>query len=130
MFGYDYFISYSHADGMEYPAGLAARLEQSGFRVFLDSSDYHAGDDLMAGTRQRVQMSTYLVLVAGPHALRSVWVLRELQSHVGAGRPPIVINLNHALDSPDANPELMRLVEHRIYIPEALGPTTICRANA
>jgi tetratricopeptide (TPR) repeat protein len=120
LFGYDYFISYSHGDGTEYPSKLARRLEQTGFRVFLDSSEYHVGDDLVAGTRRRVRMSAYFVLVAGPQSLRSVWVLRELQSYVGAGRPPIVININRALESADANPEILQLVENRIYVSESL----------
>ncbi len=121
LFGYDYFISYAHGDGLEYPAKLAKRLEQSGFRVFLDAAEYHAGVELISGTRRRVRMSTYLVLVAGPYSMRSVWVLRELQDYEVAGRPPIVVNVNNALETPDANPELLRLLEHRIYIPETLG---------
>jgi hypothetical protein len=36
LFGYDFFISYSHKDGSNYPAGLASELRSLNFRVFLD----------------------------------------------------------------------------------------------
>src|SRR5260370_22571482 len=36
VFGYDFFLSYSHGDGMRLPRRLKERLEQAGFRVFLD----------------------------------------------------------------------------------------------
>jgi hypothetical protein len=40
IFGFDYFLSYSHRDGLDYPAALAQRLSASGFRVFLDKQIY------------------------------------------------------------------------------------------
>jgi len=35
VFGYDFFLSYSHGDGMRLPRRLKERLEHAGFRVFL-----------------------------------------------------------------------------------------------
>ena len=34
VFGYDFFISYSHRDGLGYPRRLKERLEQTGFKGF------------------------------------------------------------------------------------------------
>jgi TIR domain len=54
VFGYDFFISYSHHDGLTYPAELKAQLEQAGFKVFLDQTEYVAGVDLRRETRRQV----------------------------------------------------------------------------
>jgi hypothetical protein len=45
VFGYDFFISYSWSDGAVYAAALALRLEKEHFAVFLDRTNYAAGDD-------------------------------------------------------------------------------------
>src|SRR5262245_54428688 len=74
LYGYYYFISYAHDDGTHYPQRLRDLLEAAHFRAFLDTRDYPAGEDLRAGTRRRVSMSSYLIVVARPHALRSKWV--------------------------------------------------------
>src|SRR4051794_30955712 len=50
VFGYDFFVSYSHGDGMRLPRRIKDRLEQAGFRVFLDQTEYVAGDDLRRET--------------------------------------------------------------------------------
>lgn len=121
LFGYDYFISYAHDDGTIYPRRLRDRLEQSGFRAFLDTTGYVAGDDLRAGTHRRVRMSTYLVVVARPHALRSVWVKRELQTYLAAGRVPVVLNINGALATPTADAEVLALLKDRLFIAETVA---------
>jgi hypothetical protein len=43
IFGYDFFISYSHSDGLKYPSAIQERLKQIGFKVFLDKNEYVAG---------------------------------------------------------------------------------------
>jgi hypothetical protein len=43
LFGYDFFISYAHADGKEYPRRLRARLGANGYRTFLDEEGYVGG---------------------------------------------------------------------------------------
>ena len=97
LFGYDFFVSYAHADGEDYPRALADRLQEKGFRVFLDSRVYVAGDDLRLATRRRIRMSKYLLVVVRPHALESFWVLTELQRCLESGRIPIAINVDQAL---------------------------------
>jgi hypothetical protein len=42
LFGFDFFISYAHSDGRQYPQKLADLLKSKGFRVFLDSRVYVA----------------------------------------------------------------------------------------
>lgn len=53
VFGYDFFLSYSHGDGACYPRKLKDRLAKLGFRVFLDQTEYVAGIDLRRETRRR-----------------------------------------------------------------------------
>lgn len=99
LFGYDYFISYAHDDGTDYPRKLYKQLKEARFSVFLDTSVYVAGDDLGTQTDRRIRMSRSLVVVAGPKALASRWVKAELDSFERTGRAPIIINLNGALDA-------------------------------
>ena len=86
IFGYDFFISYAHADGGNYPAELHARLEEiGGYKAFLDKTEFVPGIDLRRATRRRVRMSQKLVVVARPSALQSEWVHREVEIHLAAG---------------------------------------------
>lgn len=49
-FGFDFFISYSHADGEVYPQNLAKALVARRFSVFLDEEVYTVGDELFAAS--------------------------------------------------------------------------------
>lgn len=111
LFGYDFFISYGHDDGIAYPHSLhdALSSRQPRFSVFLDKKDYTAGEDLDAATKRRVRMSKHLVVVCGPKALASKWVKREVEVFLGKGRVPIAIDVNDVLQA-DANAEWLRQV--------------------
>jgi hypothetical protein len=63
VFGYDFFLSYSHGDGMRLPRRLKERLERAGFRVFLDQTEYVAGADLRRETRRQVLKSKKIVVI-------------------------------------------------------------------
>ena len=101
VFGYDFFISYNHADGRGYPRRLRDRLEQSGFRVFLDQTDYVAGQDLRRETRRQVVKSRKIVVIGRPGALRSEWVKREIDVALAHDEIPLIIDINRSvLDAP------------------------------
>ncbi len=124
LFGFDFFISYAHDDGIEYPQALSRALEAEPYRykTHFDTRDYHIGDDLGLLTRWRVRNSARLVVVAGPHALtKSTWVRREVDAFTASGRTPLIIQLFGApqpslagvdsgllLDWLAANPEVLR----------------------
>src|SRR5215475_12162418 len=97
VFGYDFFISYSHRDGIHYPRCLKQQLEQAGFTVFLDETEYVVGVDLMRETRRQVQKSRKIVVVGRAAALDSEWVKREVEVALAAGNTPIIININGSL---------------------------------
>ncbi len=121
LFGYDFFVSYAHADGPEYPMQLAARLEKSGFRVFLDTRIYVAGEDLRAATRRHVRMSRKLVVVLRPHSLESVWVARELEACLGAGRSPVTVSINGALEKALPGNTTADLLRDHLFVREDLA---------
>ncbi|MEH6726791.1 MAG: TIR domain-containing protein [Hyphomicrobiales bacterium] len=99
FFGFDFFISYSHADGREYAAHLARELSDLGFQIFLDANVNSVGEDLTAETIRRVKMSQHMIVLAAPAALKSGWVLREVELLQSNGRIPIIVNINQALEN-------------------------------
>jgi tetratricopeptide (TPR) repeat protein len=99
VFGYDFFLSYSRADGMRLPHRLKERLEQAGFRVFLDQTEYVAGADLRRETRRQVLKSRKIVVIARAGAFRSEWVKREVAVALANGVVPVILNLNGAFEA-------------------------------
>ena len=91
LFVYDFFISYSHADGNAYPRQLTQALAARGFSVFLDEDVYTAGDELSAATIRRVGQSRRLDVVCGSSAARSQWVRREVEAYAARSEVPLVI---------------------------------------
>jgi hypothetical protein len=45
IFGYDFFVSYTWADGSKYADSLYQKLTTQGFTVFLDEQEYSGGDN-------------------------------------------------------------------------------------
>ncbi|MCB1910363.1 MAG: toll/interleukin-1 receptor domain-containing protein [Rhodocyclaceae bacterium] len=120
LFGFDYFISYAHADGRRYAAELSRRLEALGFSVFLDERVYVAGDDLHSATRRRIRMSKKLVVVVRDHALASEWVGKEVEVALARGRVPIAIDINDTLARAPADNPLRQALRDKIFIAETL----------
>ena len=77
VFGYDFFVSYSWSDGADYAAALAHRLETEGFAVFLDRTNYAAGDDWKTVGAWTLRRTGQLILV-GSSAGRCVATWAEL----------------------------------------------------
>jgi tetratricopeptide (TPR) repeat protein len=121
VFGYDFFLSYSHDDGDGYPRRLKERLNQAGFRVFLDQTDYVAGMHLVRETKRQVTKSRRVVVVGRLNALKSAWVKREVDVAIECKRTPVIIDINGAVaaagkDAPVAalalKEQWLRLVEN------------------
>lgn len=116
VFGYDFFISYSHGDGMRLPRRLKERLEQAGFRVFLDQTEYVAGDDLRRETRRQVVKSRKIVVIGRPAALRSEWVRREVEVALAHGKIPVILNLNGAVEAAPEEAALAAMARERHWL--------------
>ena len=121
LFGYDFFVSYAHDDGYNYPRELTNQLEQKGFKVFLDSREYVPGDDLQIATRRRIRMSKKLVVIARPSALQSKWVLKEVETSLQSGRVPIVIDINATIENASDTSAVKILLEDKLHIRETLA---------
>lgn len=120
FFGYDFFISYAHADGGTYARGLAQRLKQRGFECFLDTENYARGDDWKRVGAWALRRTSRLVLVATPRALTSEPVRREVEIFTGAAKRVIPIAFGGSLASgakPD-NPLLAMIGDAVLRIEE------------
>lgn len=98
LFGFDFFISYAWKDGGVYAAALAKRLEDEGFEVFLDRSDYAAGDDWKTVGAWTLRRTGQLILVGSPAALQSAPVCREIEIFAETGRRITPIDFDGTLD--------------------------------
>jgi tetratricopeptide (TPR) repeat protein len=109
VLGYDFFVSYNHDDGMKLPRRIKERLEEAGFRVFLDQTGYVAGDDLRRETRRQVVKSRKIVVIARPLALKSEWVRREVKVALEHGKIPVIVDLNGAVKAAPENAALAKM---------------------
>ncbi|MEQ9411260.1 MAG: toll/interleukin-1 receptor domain-containing protein [Fuerstiella sp.] len=101
LYGYDFFISYRWDDGRNYAVALAQALQQlpEGFSVFLDSSEYAAGDSLSRLGNRAVRKTSRLVLVATAGVVDSEHVKRELNVFQSTGRRILVIDIDGSADA-------------------------------
>jgi WD40 repeat protein len=116
IFGYDFFISYSHRDGLGYPRHLKERLGQIGFKVFLDQTEFTPGIELRREARRQVAKSSKLVVIGRSFALKSAWVLREVQLALSFGKTPVIIDVNRAVETADERADLVRLARDKDWL--------------
>lgn len=102
LFGYDFFLSYSHSDGQNYVLALKRALEAKRFRVCVDLSEFSVGDSIGEITQRRLKMSRRLVLICRPAAVVSKYVRQEVETFVAVGRRPITVDWNGTLSSENA----------------------------
>ena len=104
IFGYDFFVSYTWADGSQYAHSLYEKLKAQGFTVFLDEQEYARGDNWTLLGRRALRKTRQLVLVATPRVHESKPVLKELTEFQSTGRRIIPIEIGDSLD-PQKYPE-------------------------
>ena len=121
VLGYDFFISYAHADLPGYAEQLHDQLRARGFNPFLDKQVYVAGDDLNTATLRRVRASSKLIVIVGPQALDSHWVLQEVEAAIEAQRPVIAIDLLGDLATREDESALATRLRDIIHIREPQG---------
>jgi len=98
IFGYDFFVSYTWADGSKYAHSLYEKLKAQGFTVFLDEEEYARGDNWTLLGRRALRKTRQLVLVATPRVHESGPVLKELTAFESTGRRIIPIEIGDSLD--------------------------------
>jgi WD40 repeat protein len=126
IFGYDFFVSYTWADGSKYADSLYKKLTAQGFTVFLDKKDYARGDNWTLLGRRALKKTRQLILVATPKVHESGPVLKELKAFQSPGRRIIPIEIGDALD-PRKYPDSPLLHAESPLLP--LIPTDLLKIN-
>ncbi len=72
-FVYDVFISYSHADKEWVRDELLCRLENAGFKVYIDFRDSKIGTPILTNIEYAVENSRHTILVLTPSYHKSEW---------------------------------------------------------
>jgi len=99
IFGYDFFASYTWADGSKYADSLYQKLTAQGFTVFLDKKDYARGDNWTLLGGRALKKTRQLILVATPKVHESAPVLKELKAFQSTGRRIIPIEIGDSLNA-------------------------------
>src|SRR6266481_2075675 len=98
IFGYDFFVSYTWADGSKYAHSLYEKLKTQGFTVFLDEKEYARGDNWTLLGRRALKKTRQLILVATPKVHDSEPVLKELRAFESTAGRIIPIEIGDSLD--------------------------------
>ena len=98
IFGYDFFVSYTWADGSKYAHSVYEKLKAQGFTVFLDEEEYTRGDNWTLLGRRALRKTRQLILVATPKVHASGPVLKELTAFESTGRRIIPIEIGDSLN--------------------------------
>jgi hypothetical protein len=99
IFGYDFFVSYTWADGSKYAHSLYEKLKAQGFTVFLDEEEYARGDNWTLLGRRALKKTRQLVLVVTPRVHESAPVLKELIAFQSTGRRIIPVEIGDSLNT-------------------------------
>jgi len=120
IFGYDFFVSYTWADGSKYAHSLCEKLKAQGFTVFLDQEEYARGDNWTLLGRRALKKTRQLALIVTPRVHGSGPVLKELTTFQSTGRRIIPIEIGDSLNRekyskspllPLIPPELLKITQ-------------------
>src|SRR5438876_40519 len=98
IFGYDFFVSHTWADGSKYAHSLYEKLKAQGFTVFHDEEEYARGDNWTLLGRRALRKTRQLILIATSRVHESAPVLKELTAFQSTGRRIIPIEIGDALN--------------------------------
>jgi len=85
-------ISYARSDGGPLCDALRRRLEQAGFRCFVDERELVGGAPVQADIRREIERSDFVVLVDSKGAARSTWVAEEMDMALAAHVPVLAVS--------------------------------------
>ncbi len=95
VFGYDFFISYAHADAEDYASALHEDLAGT-HRCFLDEEELDVGLGLTPAIARALRRTSILVVLHTPGADASPWVRQEVTLFSETGRRVIFVDLGGA----------------------------------
>ena len=90
QYAYDIFISYSHKDSPWVTGELLPKLEQHGFRVFIDFRDFQSGSFSVTEMERAVNSSKRVLLVLTDDYIKSDW--GTFENVMGQTTDPAAIN--------------------------------------
>ena len=105
---YDIFISYSRRD-VKLVDRFVERLEQEGFRVWIDRKGIESGDSFKTVIVTAIEESAVFVYFNSAAASVSSWTKKELGVATACGKPIIPVKLDHAPYSKEAMLDLVNL---------------------
>ena len=76
---FDIFLSYSWQDE-QIATTIYTRLENEGFRVWLDKNQVRVGDNIVEKVFEGIHGSDYFAIILSRHSTKSDWVKQELSS--------------------------------------------------
>lgn len=130
IWGYDFFVSYAHNDGeiieggqnrSNYVRKLVEKLREKGFKVFHDESEYDLGVELNAGTQLKVKSSSKLLVIARTYAMKSMWVLKEIEVANKNDNDIVVIDINGTYENTSPKSPVRKAIgDTRLRFPERL----------
>lgn len=126
VFGYDFFISYSHGDAKAYAIQLHEVLVGLGYRVFIDDKELHAGQELTPAITAALRRSSALIAIVSPGAVeQSTWVEKEVRLFSETMRTVIAISLRSDLAYYATSSILLELLGERLRVTEAAAGDTV-----
>jgi len=113
LWGFDFFISYGRKDAASYAESLENRLMKEGFKCFRDEHEIPPGEILTNTIEKGLKMSTALLLIASPEAVKSEHVRKELSTFSNYKKTVIPISIGNTLkDKP------FKEIENLLWIDE------------
>lgn len=88
--GFDFFISYAHADALGYAMALENSLRALDFSCFRDAREMPLGSYVRETIKLALSRSRVLIVVATKGATTSTWVAEEVATFVLTGRQILV----------------------------------------
>ena len=85
-------ISYARSDGRSLCAALRTRLQQAGFRCFVDEQELVGGAPVQADIQREIEHSDLVLLVDSKGAARSTWVAEEMDMALAAHVPVLAVS--------------------------------------
>lgn len=105
---YDVFISYSRSDVKQIDK-FVARLEELGFRVWIDRKGIESGDSFKRLIVNAIEQSAVFVYFNSYNSVKSPWTTKELGVATACGKPIIPVKLDKAAYSKEDLFDLINL---------------------
>jgi hypothetical protein len=124
LFGYDFFLSYSHSDGKRYAQVLERDLAAADCVAFRDESEHGQGLLLELWLKLSIRRSSAIVIIGTEGAIQSAHVQREIQNAIAWKKQLIPIDLMGVRKRwPAFDTERVWIEDPEASVPPPAGPS-------